>query len=188
MERRESFQERRKRQQARRRLLGKLAAVLIGAVFLFGLCKKTADQFLLTGEKKQDSYIGIEDAGHMVWLLADCRQEQPTQALAETTDAAQEFDGDNTQAAVVSAHAAGSRSTPDQVLDLMKKFQAESDDGYLTWTQAKQYFPSGRGGGSYFYAVGLRGRRGWREGPGTAGSPGEKESMMLPEGFGRRRS
>ena len=140
MERRESFQERRKRQQARRRLLGKLAAVLIGAVFLFGLCKKTADQFLLTGEKKQDSYIGIEDAGHMVWLLADCRQEQPTQALAETTDAAQEFDGDNTQAAVVSAHAAGSRSTPDQVLDLMKKFQAESDDGYLTWTQAKQYF------------------------------------------------
>ena len=62
MERRESFQERRKRQQARRRLLGKLAAVLIGAVFLFGLCKKTADQFLLTGEKKQDSYIGIEDA------------------------------------------------------------------------------------------------------------------------------
>ena len=111
MERRESFQERRKRQQARRRLLGKLAAVLIGAVFLFGLCKKTADQFLLTGEKKQDSYIGIEDAGHMVWLLADCRQEQPTQALAETTDAAQEFDGDNTQAAVVSAHAAGSRST-----------------------------------------------------------------------------
>ena len=47
MERRESFQERRKRQQARRRLLGKLAAVLIGAVFLFGLCKKTADQFLL---------------------------------------------------------------------------------------------------------------------------------------------
>lgn len=140
MERRESFQERRKRQQARRRLLGKLAAVLIGAVFLFGLCKKTADQFLLTGEKKQDSYIGIEDAGHMVWLLADCRQEQPTQAPAETTDAAQEFDGDNTQAAVVSAHAAGSRSTPDQVLDLMKKFQAESDDGYLTWTQAKQYF------------------------------------------------
>ena len=140
MERRESFQERRKRQQARRRLLGKLAAVLIGAVFLFGLCKKTADQFLLTGEKKQDSYIGIEDAGHMVWLLADCRQEQPTQALAETTDAAQEFDGDNTQAAAVSAHAAGSRSAPDQVLDLMKKFQAESDDGYLTWTQAKQYF------------------------------------------------
>ena len=140
MERRESFQKRRKRQQAHRRLLGKLAAVLIGAVFLFGLCKKTADQFLLTGEKKQDSYIGIEDAGHMVWLLADCRQEQPTQALAETTDAAQEFDGDNTQAAVVSAHAAGSRSTPDQVLDLMKKFQAESDDGYLTWTQAKQYF------------------------------------------------
>ena len=61
-------------------------------------------------------------------------------ALAETTDAAQEFDGDNTQAAVVSAHAAGSRSTPGQVLDLMKKFQAESDDGYLTWTQAKQYF------------------------------------------------
>lgn len=140
MERRESFQKRRKRQQAHRRLLGKLAAVLIGAVFLFGLCKKTADQFLLTGEKKQDSYIGIEDAGHMVWLLADCRQEQPTQALAETTDAAQEFDGDNTQAAVVSAHAAGSRSTPGQVLDLMKKFQAESDDGYLTWTQAKQYF------------------------------------------------
>ena len=140
MERRESFRERRKRQQARRRLFGKLAAVLIGAVFLFGLCKKTADQFLLTDEKKQDSYIGIEDAGHMVWLLADCRQEQPTQALAETTDAAQEFDGDNTQAAVVSAHAAGSRSTPDQVLDLMKKFQAESDDGYLTWTQAKQYF------------------------------------------------
>ena len=140
MERRESFQERRKRQQARRRLLGKLAAVLIGAVFLFGLCKKTADQFLLTGEKKQDSYIGIEDAGHMVWLLADCRQEQPTQALAETTDAAQEFDGDNTQEAVVSAHAAGSRSAPDHVLDLMKKFQAESDDGYLTWAQAKQYF------------------------------------------------
>ena len=140
MERRESFQERRKRQQARRRLLGKLAAVLIGAVFLFGLCKKTADQFLLTGEKKQDSYIGIEDAGHMVWLLADCRQEQPTQAPAETTDAAQEFDGDNTHAAVVSAHAAGSRSTPDQVLDLMEKFQAESDDGYLTWTQAKQFF------------------------------------------------
>ena len=140
MERRESFQKRRKRQQAHRRLLGKLAAVLIGAVFLFGLCKKTADQFWLTDEKKQDSYIGIEDAGHMVWLLADCRQEQPTQALAETTDAAQEFDGDNTQAAVVSAHAAGSRSTPDQVLDLMKKFQAESDDGYLTWTQAKQYF------------------------------------------------
>ena len=67
MERRESFRERRKRQQARRRLLGKLAAVLIGAVFLFGLCKKTADQFLLTDEKKQDSYIGIEDAGHMVW-------------------------------------------------------------------------------------------------------------------------
>ena len=140
MERRESFQKRRKRQQAHRRLLGKLAAVLIGAVFLFGLCKKTADQFLLTDEKKQDSYIGIEDAGHMVWLLADCRQEQPTHALAETTDAAQAFDGDNTQAAVVSAHAAGSRSTPDQVLDLMKKFQAESDDGYLTWTQAKQYF------------------------------------------------
>ena len=62
MERRESFRERRKRQQARRRLFGKLAAVLIGAVFLFGLCKKTADQFLLTDEKKQDSYIGIEDA------------------------------------------------------------------------------------------------------------------------------
>ena len=140
MERRESFRERRKRQQARRRLLGKLAAVLIGAVFLFGLCKKTADQFLLTDEKKQDSYIGIEDAGHMVWLLADCRQEQPTHALAETTAAAQAFDGDNTQAAVVDAHAAGSRSTPDQVLDLMKKFQAESDDGYLTWIQAKQYF------------------------------------------------
>lgn len=140
MERRESFRERRKRQQAHRRLLGKLAAVLIGAVFLFGLCKKTADQFLLTGEKKQDSYIGIEDAGHMVWLLADCRQEQPIQTPAETTDAAQAFDGDNTQAAVVSAHAAVSRSTPDQVLDLMKKFQAESDDGYLTWTQAKQYF------------------------------------------------
>ncbi len=136
MERRESFRERRKRQQARRRLLGKLAAVLIGAVFLFGLCKKTADQFLLTDEKKQDSYIGIEDAGHMVWLLADCRQGQMTQAPAETTDVAR----DNTQAAVVSAHAAGSRSTPDQVLDLMKKFQAESDDGYLTWTQAKQYF------------------------------------------------
>ena len=71
MERRESFRERRKRQQARRRLFGKLAAVLIGAVFLFGLCKKTADQFWLTDEKKQDSYIGIEDAGHMVWLLAD---------------------------------------------------------------------------------------------------------------------
>lgn len=140
MERRESFRERRKRQQAHRRLLGKLAAVLIGAVFLFGLCKKTADQFLLTGEKKQDSYIGIEDAGHMVWLLANCRQEQPIQTPAETTDAAQAFDGDNTQAAVVSAHAAVSRSTPDQVLDLMKKFQAESDDGYLTWTQAKQYF------------------------------------------------
>lgn len=140
MERRESFRERRKRQQAHRRLLGKLAAVLIGAVFLFGLCKKTADQFLLTGEKKQDSYIGIEDAGHMVWLLADCRQEQPIQTPAETTDAAQAFDGDNTQAGVVSAHAAVSRSTPDQVLDLMKKFQAESDDGYLTWTQAKQYF------------------------------------------------
>lgn len=47
--------------------------------FLFGLCKKTADQFLLTDEKKQDSYIGIEDAGHMVWLLADCRQGQMTQ-------------------------------------------------------------------------------------------------------------
>ena len=140
MERRESFRERRKRQQARRRLFGKLAAVLIGAVFLFGLCKKTADQFLLTDEKKQDSYIGIEDAGHMVWLLADCRQEQPIQTPAETTDAAQAFDGDNTQAAVVSEHAAGSRSTPDQVLDLMKKFQAESNDGYLTWTQAKQYF------------------------------------------------
>ena len=136
MERRESFRERRKRQQARRRLLGKLAAVLIGAVFLFGLCKKTADQFLLTDEKKQDSYIGIEDAGHMVWLLADCRQGQMTQAPAETTDAAQ----DNTQAAAVSAHTAGSRSTPDQVLDLMEKFQAESDDGYLTWTQAKQFF------------------------------------------------
>ena len=90
MERRESFRERRKRQQAHRRLLGKLAAVLIGAVFLFGLCKKTADQFLLTGEKKQDSYIGIEDAGHMVWLLADCRQEQPIQTPAETTDAAQD--------------------------------------------------------------------------------------------------
>ena len=140
MERRESFRERRKRQQARRRLFGKLAAVLIGAVFLFGLCKKTADQFLLTDEKKQDSYIGIEDAGHMVWLLADCRQKQPIQTPAETTDAAQAFDGDNTQAAVVDAHAAVSRSTPDQVLDLMKKFQAESDDGYLTWTQAKQYF------------------------------------------------
>ena len=84
----------------------------------------------------------------MVWLLADCRQGQPTQAPAETTDAAQEFDGDNTQAAVVSAHAAGSRSTPDQVLDLMEKFQAESDDGYLTWTQAKQYFflPAGQPG------------------------------------------
>lgn len=136
MERRESFRERRKRQQARRRLLGKLAAVLIGAVFLFGLCKKTADQFLLTDEKKQDSYIGIEDAGHMVWLLADCRQGQMTQAPAETTDVAR----DNTQAAAVSAHTAGSRSTPDQVLDLMEKFQAESDDGYLTWTQAKQFF------------------------------------------------
>ena len=136
MERRESFRERRKRQQARRRLLGKLAAVLIGAVFLFGLCKKTADQFLLTDEKKQDSYIGIEDAGHMVWLLADCRQGQMTQAPAETTDAAR----DNTQAAAVSAQTAGSRSTPDQVLDLMEKFQAESDDGYLTWAQAKQYF------------------------------------------------
>ena len=136
MERRESFRERRKRQQARRRLFGKLAAVLIGAVFLFGLCKKTADQFLLTDEKKQDSYIGIEDAGHMVWLLADCRQGQMTQAPAETTDVAR----DNTQAAAVSAHTAGSRSTPDQVLDLMEKFQAESDDGYLTWTQAKQFF------------------------------------------------
>ena len=136
MERRESFRERRKRQQARRRLLGKLAAVLIGAVFLFGLCKKTSDQFLLTDEKKQDSYIGIEDAGHMVWLLADCRQGQMTQAPAETTDVAR----DNTQAAAVSAHTAGSRSTPDQVLDLMEKFQAESDDGYLTWTQAKQFF------------------------------------------------
>ena len=113
MERRESFRERRKRQQARRRLLGKLAAVLIGAVFLFGLCKKTADQFLLTGEKKQDSYIGIEDAGHMVWLLADCRQGQMTQAPEETTDVAR----DNTEAAAVSAHTAGSRSTPDQVLD-----------------------------------------------------------------------
>ena len=69
MERRESFQERRKRQQARRRLFGKLAAVLIGLFFCLGCAKKTADQFLLTGEKKQDSYIGIEDAGHMVWLL-----------------------------------------------------------------------------------------------------------------------
>lgn len=87
-------------------------------------------------KKKQDSYIGIEDAGHMVWLLADCRQGQMTQAPAETTDVAR----DNTQAAAVSAHTAGSRSTPDQVLDLMEKFQAESDDGYLTWTQAKQFF------------------------------------------------
>lgn len=72
----------------------------------------------------------------MVWLLADCRQGQMTQAPAETTDVAR----DNTQAAAVSAHTAGSRSTPDQVLDLMEKFQAESDDGYLTWTQAKQFF------------------------------------------------
>lgn len=87
------------------RLLGKLAAVLIGAVFLFGLCKKTADQFLLTDEKKQDTYIRIEDAGHMVWLLADCGEEEP-----------------------------------DRVRILMEKFQAESDDGFLTWTQAKQFF------------------------------------------------
>lgn len=58
MERRESFRERRKRQQARRRLLGKLAAVLIGAVFLFGLCKKTADQFLLTDEKNRTAISG----------------------------------------------------------------------------------------------------------------------------------
>lgn len=188
MERRESFRERRKRQQARRRLFGKLAAVLIGAVFLFGLCKKTADQFLLTDEKKQDSYIGIEDAGHMVWLLADCRQEQSIQTPAETTDAAQAFDGDNTQAAVVSEHAAGSRSTPDQVLDLMKKFQAESDDGYLTWTQAKQYFSCLPGSRELFWAVRIRGQSGWRKRTGTTGSTGREESMMLPERFRRRRS
>lgn len=123
----------------------------------------------------------------MVWLLADCRQEQPTQAPAETTDAAQEFDGDNTHAAVVSAHAAGSRSTPDQVLDLMEKFQAESDDGYLTWTQAKQFFRACRGVGSCFWAVRIRGQSGWRKRTGTTGSTGREESMMPPERFRRRR-
>lgn len=71
MERRESFQKRRKRQQAHRRLLGKLAAVLIGAVFLFGLCKKTADQFLLTGEKKTGQLY--RDRGRRPYGLAPCR-------------------------------------------------------------------------------------------------------------------
>lgn len=111
----------------------------------------------------------------MVWLLADCRQEQPTQAPAETTDAAQEFDGDNTHAAVVSAHAAGSRSTPDQVLDLMEKFQAESDDGYLTWTQAKQFFRACRGVGSCFGRCVYGDRAGGESGLVRLVRPGEKK-------------
>ena len=81
MERRESFRERRKRQQARRRLLGKLAAVLIGAVFLFGLCKKTADQFLLTDEKKTGQLY--RDRGCRPYGLAPCR----LQAGADDTGA-----------------------------------------------------------------------------------------------------
>ena len=96
--------------------------------------------------------------------------------------------GDNTQAAVVSAHAAGSRSTPDQVLDLMKKFQAESDDGYLTWTQAKQYFSCLPGSRELFLGGAYTGTERVEEADWYDWFDRAKESMMLPEGFRRRRS
>ncbi|MFR6590587.1 MAG: hypothetical protein ACLURV_11255 [Gallintestinimicrobium sp.] len=172
-----SFQERRKRQQARRRLLGKLAAVLIGAVFFLAV-QKDGDQFCRR-VKKQDSYIGSRTQA--IWSgSADCRQEQPTQAPVETTDVAR----DNTHAAVVSAHARQSVNS-DQVLDLMEKFQAESDDGYLTDPGKTIFFvPAGESGvvfgGAY---TGTDGEKAdWYDWFDRA-----KESMMPPERFRRRR-
>lgn len=109
----------RKRREKRRKqlfLAGKLALVLLGCAFLILLLCRTVGKLVKTERNAEEGYVTLQEAGNLVWLLADTAAQEETAGTGEN-----EIQAD-----------------ADAILDSLKKMDASEGDGYLVWEQAEQ--------------------------------------------------
>ncbi len=104
-------QNRRKREQRKRkiRLLCKIALIVAGCFALLYLIGRTVVKIVRPMQEQNGTYISLQEAGNLVWLLAD---------TAAAADGAPETDAD-------------------AVLAALKKMDASEGNGYLTGGQAE---------------------------------------------------
>lgn len=122
---------RRKRQQRKKqlRLIAKSVLVLSGcALFLF-LIGRTVAKLIIPEKSSGLEYVALQDAGNLVWLLAD---------TAAACSGAQSNAEEPAAAAELSVQAALPGADPEEVLAALKKLNAADGGGYLTYGQAQQ--------------------------------------------------
>lgn len=123
---------RRKRQQRKKqlRLITKTVLILLGcALFLF-LIGRTVVKLVIPEKGSGLEYVALQDAGNLIWLLADTANASRAEQSNEQTSGENAID--------LSVQAAYPDADPDKILEALKKLNASDGDGYLTYGQAQQ--------------------------------------------------
>lgn len=108
--------QKRKREQRTLRMVGKVFLILLGCAFFLYLVRAAVVKIAAPSKEGADSYVTLQEAGNLVWLLADTAQKEETGV---------------TKTGINSAD-------PDAVLTLLKGLDPAEGEGYLTYGQAKQ--------------------------------------------------
>lgn len=114
---------RRQRRKNRIRLAAKAALILFGCVLFLFLAGRTVVKLVLPREDDALEYVTLQDAGNLVWLLADTAG-----AYWEERD----------QSADIPLQAMPAASDPDEILAALQKMDASQGGGCLTYGQARQ--------------------------------------------------
>lgn len=104
-------------------MIGKMALILLGCAFLVFLVCRTVGKLVRINTEEESGYVTLQEAGNLVWLLADT-------AAQESGAAVQEDDA--------GAEKGGTEADADAVLSALKKMDVSEGDGYLIWEQAEQ--------------------------------------------------
>lgn len=141
---------RRKKERIRRRIrmIAKMALILLGCLLLVWLAGRAWVK-VVSPDVPEEEGIPLQEAGNLVWLLADTARSQKAetgeagQEKAETGEAEQE----KAEAGEAEQEKAdgGAKDTkeewekrPEAILELLKRMDASQGDGDLTCFQAKQ--------------------------------------------------
>lgn len=132
---------RRKRERIKKkiRLVSKLLLILLGCVLLLWLVGRTVEKLVMPAAPKED-YVTLQEAGNLVWLLADTARSQSGNAKEEGQESAGSAD---------EAIGRELKERPEAILEVLKKMDAAQGEGYLTFSQAQQLLalmPECRGG------------------------------------------
>lgn len=137
------IQNRRRREEKKRRLrlAGKLVLLVGGcALFLF-LLGRTVVKLVAPPQEEAGEYVPLQEAGNLVWLLADTADQGQKTAVSgqetgeeETGDREEGDAGPDGQAGQQALHFA----EPARILDALKRLDAAEGDGYLTCRQAAE--------------------------------------------------